>query len=73
MSPTLGYAGLIPFTQIGLTAVRGTRDADIRPLFNEAKGANIEVRGERGAHEGALSVHTRFKMYSMQMKPSSSQ
>ena len=38
MSPALGYAGLIPVTQIGLTAVGGTRDADIQPLFNEAKG-----------------------------------
>ena len=38
MSPALGYAGLIPFTQITLTAVRGSWGADIQPLFNEAKG-----------------------------------
>ena len=38
MSPAYPNAGLNPFTQIGLTAVRGTRDADIQLLFNEAKG-----------------------------------
>ena len=38
MSPAYPNAGLIPFTQIGLTAVRGTLEADIQPLFNEAKG-----------------------------------